>query len=114
MNCFTIKKIIITCFLFFSHTIIADGTFIVNGFESALVPKSPFINKSENILNNTNNRFFTIYLPDDYATSNKNYPVVYYLPGLGGTHLSFTEGNKNHFRRSYCSRSNGTDDCCSR
>lgn len=31
-------------------------------------------------------KFYNVYLPDDYATSGKNYPVLYLLHGLYGTH----------------------------
>lgn len=44
-----------------------------------------------------NVRLITVYLPAQamHANNRKRFPTVYYLPGLGGTHASFTVGNKN-------------------
>lgn len=69
---------------------LCDGRLVVDGF----VPDASNVGKSPS---NTadNRRLFTIYLPEQYDTSTtERFPVVYYLPGLGGDHTSFTLGNE--------------------
>lgn len=50
-----------------------------------LVPKSPAATDDV--------RLVTIYLPEQYDTTNDRFASIYYLPGMGGDNNSFTIGN---------------------
>lgn len=65
------------------------GTILTLGIPTDnIVPPSPTAPDGLNI------RLINVYLPEGYETSTERYPVVLYLPGLGGTAASFVIGNK--------------------
>ena len=62
-----------------------------------IVDEVPIVNsaalRSPGAENNV--RFVTVYLPPGFDDDpNQRFPVIYYIPGLGGTNLTFTIGNK--------------------
>lgn len=92
MFLFNILGRVVIIIILIANSILADGTYVVDGFVSAVVPPS---------LNSTNNeRLFKVYLPDGYATSTERYPVVYFLHGLHGNYESFDAGLKEILDRS--------------
>ncbi|QEM11614.1 alpha/beta hydrolase [Mucilaginibacter rubeus] len=81
----TIKRILLLCLLFISVNAFAQTTGKV--IEEQYV-KSDILN---------HNVKYAVYLPADYETSNRTYPVVYLLHGYGDDHtgwLQFGEVNR--------------------
>ena len=67
---------------FFALAFIIWGM-LQNNTQGQLTVKSiPAPSLSNNLLGDPTNQNIAIYLPESYATSNKHYPVVYFLPGF--------------------------------
>jgi pimeloyl-ACP methyl ester carboxylesterase len=60
-----------------------------------------FAVQSPSVLKNkvgyTATQMITVYLPPDYQSTKKKYPVIYYLHGFGGSSLEILEGFENLF-----------------
>ncbi|WP_221284390.1 alpha/beta hydrolase [Mucilaginibacter sp. SP1R1] len=81
----TFKKILFFCFMFTAGTVFAQQ-------QGKVIEEQ---NVKSDILKH--NVKYAIYLPADYETSNRNYPVVYLLHGFGDDHtgwLQFGEINR--------------------
>lgn len=51
---------------------------------------------NNNLINQKNENNIAVYLPPNYETSNKSYPVIYYLPGYGDSYFSYASIFKNN------------------
>lgn len=52
---------------------------------------------ANNLTKENPEREITIYLPPSYSTSNKRFPVLYLLHGIGDDHLNFTDDETKYY-----------------
>ena len=78
-----IKTLKLSCFLLPSHLSSAIGTVEIDKITSIALSKSK--------LGEKNTRNIAIYLPPSYKTTNKKFPVLYLLHGLGDNYMNFVD-----------------------
>ena len=58
-----------------------------DAFKSLNVLQIPALSLENNLVGEPAQRMIYVYLPPSYNTSNKRYPVIYYLPGYGDSNM---------------------------
>jgi S-formylglutathione hydrolase FrmB len=83
----TIKQISLTISMVIVSTILSFGQYTRGTVLESLVIDSETLNKEVK---------YTVYLPFDYETSNRQYPVVYLLHGLGDNDMGWMQFGEAH------------------